>query len=70
MASRSYPHLSMGNEDRAVRSLKAFKARMCDCGNPICFGSLTSLDVTWLVGVAESYKSLVQAKRRAAKDDA
>ncbi len=42
-------HMQMGNEETPVKSLQQFKARMCDCGNPICFGSLTSRDVAWLV---------------------
>jgi hypothetical protein len=49
------------NQLDAVRSLKQFKARMCDCGNPICFGTLTSQDVDWLVRVYESTRSQVRA---------
>jgi len=45
--------------DRPVKSLDQFKARMCDCGNPICFGSFTSQDVAWLVRYAERLKRKV-----------
>lgn len=66
--NRSKNHLLMGIEDRSVRSLKDFKARMCDCGNPICFGTLTSQDVSWLVRVYESTKSQLRGERAQAKD--
>jgi len=52
------------NGEALPKSLKAFRSRMCDCGNPICFGTLSSQDVAWLLGVAESYKSLADARKR------
>jgi hypothetical protein len=52
-------------EDRLT--LPRVKAKLCDCGNPICFGSLTMDEIRWMIQRIERGDRLRERLRKAAK---